>query len=128
MLPLDLPFDFQFPLSGIVSLIINWAVITISLVLANYAISHQIDIKKIPIMGIVAYVLSPIFTSILNPFVPLEVSYILPLILWIILGEFMLKEEMDLKKRALIAVLGYIIFISLSYLNIQMFLAMMLRA
>jgi len=112
-----IPFDITAPVSSTISLLIECIVITISLSLANLLVEHGIEIKRIIPMALIAYFVTPIVGSLIAPSIPI-ISYLLPLVIWVILGEIILTD-IEVKKKALIAALGYAIFFVLTYINLQ---------
>ncbi|MCD6092849.1 MAG: hypothetical protein J7J38_02415 [Candidatus Aenigmarchaeota archaeon] len=112
-----IPFDITAPVSSTISLLVECVVITISLSLANLLVEHGIEIKRIIPMALIAYFVTPIVGSLIAPSIPI-ISYLLPLVIWVILGEFILTD-IEVKKKALIAALGYAIFFVLTYINLQ---------
>jgi len=112
-----IPFDITAPVSSTISLLIECVVITISLSLANLLVEHGIEIKRIIPMALIAYFVTPIIGSLIAPSIPI-ISYLLPLVIWVILGEIILTD-IEVKKKALIAALGYAIFFVLTYINLQ---------
>jgi hypothetical protein len=125
-------FDLAFPVSSVISGLVNCVLVIASILLADFVINHHIELKNIVIMSLVAYFIGPIFAdlvgSLLPLYVPYLISYILPLLFWIIAGEIILKDySLTLEKKATIAALGFIIFIIMSFLQVQMLLISMLR-
>ena len=105
-----IPFDIAFPVASITALIVESALITLAIALADFAISHGIELKRILMMSGLAYLLVPIVGSLLGSYLPALTIYLLPLLVWVILGEIFLKE-LDFRKKAIVAGLGYIIFL-----------------
>ena len=85
--------------------------------MANLLVEHGIEIKRIIPMALIAYFVTPIVGSLIAPSIPI-ISYLLPLVIWVILGEIILTD-IEVKKKALIAALGYAIFFVLTYINLQ---------
>jgi len=109
------PFDLTNPVSSLISLVVETVIIVIAISLANIIITHGIDIKRIFVMALLAYLLTPIVGYFLVSFLP-AIPYLLPLIVWIVLGEIILKD-IDFKKKAIVAAIGYVIFIILSFIG-----------
>ena len=109
------PFDLTNPVSSLISLVVETVIIVMAISLANVIITHGINIKRIFVMALLAYLLTPIVGYFLVSFLP-AIPYLLPLIVWIVLGELILKD-IDFKKKAIVAAIGYVIFIILSFIG-----------
>lgn len=124
------PFDLAFPISSILTEVINCILVVFAVILADYVISHGIELKRILILSVVGYFFAPIFGFLLIPYLPLYVPYyfvyLLPLIFWAIAGEIILQDY-DRKNRIMIAILGYIIFLAMVFLNVNTMLIMLIR-
>ncbi len=92
---------------GIISLLINVIITAIAIMIADKVITHEIEAKHSLIMAFIAYFLLPLGLSYLITFVPVvsAIAFILPLVVWIILGEILLKA--DSKQKAIVAVIAY---------------------
>ncbi len=105
------------PLSvgGIIALLLNALVAFIALVIADKIIAHSINVKKLFIIALVALFLTPIVGAVVLELIALPVlvsAYILPLLVWIILGEVLLSSDMGTKAK--VAVIGFVVYIVLS--------------
>ncbi len=108
------------PLSvgGVIALLLNSIVALIALVIADKVIAHNVDVKHLFIMSIVALFVTPIIGGVVLGYVavPAVVSaYLLPLVVWIALGEVLIKEA-DMKTKLKVVVVGFIAYIILSIL------------
>ena len=92
---------------GVISLVINVVVTALAIMIADKVITHEVEAKHSLIMAFVAYFLLPLGLSYLIAFVPAvsAIAFILPLIVWIALGELLLKA--DRKQKAIVAVIAY---------------------
>jgi len=111
------PFDLTNPVSSLISLVVETVIIVMAISLANVIITHGINIKRIFVMALLAYLLTPIVGYFLVSFLP-AIPYLLPLIVWIVLGELILKD-IDFKKKAIVAAIGYVIFIILGFIGLS---------
>jgi hypothetical protein len=66
-------------------------------------------------MALLAYFLTPLISGMINI---VTVPFVLPLIIWIILGEIMLKD-IEIKKKAMVAIVAYVIFLLMTFLGLQ---------
>lgn len=119
------PFDLAFPVSSIITELINCLLVVFAVILADYVISHGIEFKRILILSIVGYFFAPIFGYFVSPYLPIYIPYLLPIIFWAIAGEIILRDY-DRKHRAMVAVLGYIIFLAMTFLNVNTMLIMLI--
>ena len=87
------------------------ALITFFVVMvADLIMAHQMEAKRIFLMSIVSYFLVPIVVLAVGLFMSLPgavAGYVVPLVVWIILGEVLLKSEF--KKKALVAVIAFVL-------------------
>ncbi len=105
------------PLSigGVIALLLNAVVAFIALVIADKLIAHSIDAKKIFIMALVALFITPIIGAVILSLVALPVlvsAYILPILVWLVLGEVLLSSDSGTKAK--VAVIGFVVYIILS--------------
>lgn len=106
------------PLSvgGAIALLLNSIIALIALVIADKVIAHNVDVKHLFIMSIVALFLTPIIGGLALGYIaiPTVVSaYLLPLVVWIALGEVLIKEA-DMKTKLKVVVVGFVAYIILS--------------
>lgn len=105
-------------INGIISLLINVIITTAIIAIISRLIAHESNIKHCFIMSFVSYLVVPLIVSYLIIFAPGigTVSIILPLIIWIILGEALLNAGR--KQNLIIAVIAYAInLLLLSYVT-----------
>ncbi len=106
------------PLSvgGAVALLLNSVIALIALVIADKVIAHNVDVKHLFIMSIVALFVTPIIGGLVLGYIAIPVvvsAYLLPLAVWIALGEVLIKES-DMKTKLKVVVVGFIAYIILS--------------
>ncbi|MBI3190270.1 hypothetical protein HYZ41_01050 [archaeon] len=110
-------------LGGIIGLLINVVIITIVLALADKFLAHEMSFKKSFIMAIIAYLAVPIILAASG--ISFEFSgYIIPLIIWIVLGQFLLKGGH--KKKLIAAAVAFIVWIILMFAGVPGILATMI--
>ena len=106
------------PLSvgGIIALLVNALVAFVALVIADKVIAHSIDAKRLLIMSIVALFITPIVGALVLGYVSIPIvvsSYLLPLVVWIILGEILIKET-GMKAKLKLIVVAFVVYLILS--------------
>ena len=106
------------PLSvgGMIALLVNALVAFVALVIADKVIAHSIDAKRLLIMSIVALFVTPIVGALVLGYVAIPIvvsSYLLPLVVWIILGEILIKEA-GMKAKLKVIVVAFIVYLVLS--------------
>jgi|SRR3989344_4636827 len=99
----------------IISTLINAVVAALALIISDKFIAHQIDAKRILIMALLAMFVAPLLASLAFGFTsvagPIAV-YLVPLLVWIILGEVMLSAERMVKLK--VAAVGFFVYVLLS--------------
>ncbi|MFH1421053.1 MAG: hypothetical protein ABIG30_03790 [Candidatus Aenigmatarchaeota archaeon] len=121
MLPIPLT------IGGAISLAITAILMIIAIVIADYIISHNTNIKHSAIMAFGAYFLTPLIISAIGLagyFDRLVALYVIPLVVWIILGELLLKA--DAKKKAVIAIIAFAIYAVMNYFGVPFMIASMI--
>jgi len=86
------------------------------ILLSDEVIGHQIEAKRALILAAIAYFASPLILA----FLPLSIPYaglLMPLVVWIVLGEVLLRAY-GTTNRLKIAVLAFVIFTILNFLGI----------
>jgi len=108
-------FSFAYPVSSVVSLLIETFLVAAAISLSSAVIAHRIEFKRIIIMAVLAYFLTPLICGMINV---VAIPFVMPLLIWIVLGEVMLKD-IDVKKKAMVAILAYVIFLAATLLGLQ---------
>ena len=103
-------------LSGLISFIIQWIVILFALAFSDAIIEHNIEFKRLTIISFLSYLITPL-VLMYSPIVFMYDFIIMPLVVWIILGEILLREA-TIKQRALITIIGYVIYYFLLIINV----------
>jgi hypothetical protein len=107
-------------LGGVIGLLINVVIITIVLAVADKVLAHEMSLKKSFIMALVAYLVVPIILSAAE--ISFEFSgYIIPLVVWVVLGQFLLKGGH--KKKLIAAAVAFIVWIILFAIGVPGMLA-----
>ncbi len=98
----------------IVSLLVSAVVAFIAIVISDKLISHNIEAKHSFILAIVALFIAPIVGTFAAPFVPIPYfgAFILPLLVWIGLGQVLLSAEAMTKLK--VTVIAFVVYIVLS--------------
>jgi len=100
------------PLSvgGLIGLLINVIIIAVVLSLTDKLLAHEVSFKNSLIMALVAYLVVPLIISFASISFPFS-GYIIPLIIWIALGEVLLKGGR--KGKLIAAAVAFILYIVL---------------
>ena len=101
-------------LGGIIATLVNVLIIFLALVIADKVIAHNVNVKRLLIMALIAFFLAPIIGSLIAGYVAIPyIGLILPLIVWIILGELLIKEA-DMKTQLKVVVVAFVVYTFLS--------------
>lgn len=103
-------------IGGVVALLIQIAIIWGVVVLADKIIAHQIEPKRSAILAVLAYFVSPLvlaFAAISIPFA----GIIVPLVVWIVLGEVLLRAY-GFTSRIKVAAVAFVIYFLLNLLGV----------
>lgn len=102
---------------GVVGLLVEVLIIWIAVMVADKIIAHQIEAKHSLILAALAYFLAPLilaFAAISIPFA----GIIVPLLVWIVLGELLLRGSGDFKARLKVAAVAFMIYLILTILSV----------
>lgn len=114
MTMVDLLGIIPLTVGGIVADIVSMLIIFAALVIADKIIAHSVDAKRLLIMSVIAFFVAPIVGSLIAGYIAIPfIGYILPLIVWIILGELLIKEA-DMKTKLKVIIVAFIVYILLS--------------
>ncbi len=114
-------------IGGVMALLIQVVIISIVIMLLDYVISHEIEVKYSFIIGLGAYFITPLIAIALgfaNFFDPLVIGYALPLAVWLILSETFL--DADAKSKAIVAVAAFAVYTIINIVGIPMMIASMI--
>ena len=112
----DLSGVIPLTLGGIVGLVVEVAIITAILTLSDKFIAHEMAIKHSLLMAFVAYLVVPVILAFASFSIPF-VGYIVPLVVWLVLGEVLLKGDRQARLKA--SLLAFVVYIVLtSFVNI----------
>ncbi len=116
-----LPASFT-TLSGILTLAVSMIIAWIILMLSDKIIGHEIEAKHTLMISIIALFITPIVVGLLAQFMALPavlstllVIYLLPLLVWVVLGEILIKD-IDVTKKFLVMIVAFAV-----YTLVQMF-------
>ena len=98
---------------GVVVLLVDSVIAFLALVIADKMIAHNVNPKRLFIISIVSLFLTPIVAGVLPTLPGLVSAYLLPLIVWLVLGELLIKEA-DMKTKLKVVVVAFIAYIILS--------------
>jgi hypothetical protein len=114
-------FGIPLTIGGIIGLLIDAIIVTIVIIISDKIIAHGIEAKHAFIMAFASYFLAIIlmlglaFANIVLP--SLLAVYIIPLLVWVVLGELLLKSA-DRKKRLEVAVVAFVIYTILTFVGV----------
>lgn len=101
-------------LGGIIATLVNVLIIFLALVIADKVIAHNVNMKRLLIMALIAFFLVPILGSLIAGFATIPfIGLILPLVVWIILGELLIREA-DMKTKLKVVVVAFVVYTFLS--------------
>src|SRR3989338_6686729 len=105
------------PLSvgGFIALLINVIIISVILTLTDKVLAHEMSFKNSLIMALVAYLVVPLIISFANISFPFS-GYIIPLVIWIALGEVLLKGGR--KGKLIAAAVAFVIYLVLMFVGV----------
>lgn len=96
---------------GVITLLTHTLVIFIVILLSDKFIGHSFEPKNVLIMSILAYFLTPITQSFLSSFVSFRFGFqLIPLVIWLVLGEIFLKGDVDTKTKLKVALLAFVVY------------------
>ena len=106
------------PLSvaGVIALLVNMLIAFIALVIADKIVAHSVDAKRLLIIAFIALFITPIVAALAlsSLALPAFVSgYILPFLVWLGLGELLIKEA-DMKTKLKVVVVAFVVWFILS--------------
>jgi len=102
-----------------VGLLVNVIIVFLVIVLIDEVVAHNFEIKRCFLMAILAYFVAPLILRFL-PTIPFGI-YIIPLIVWIILGELLLEAETI--KKAEVAAIAFIVYTVLTVFRVPEMIA-----
>ncbi|MFH0948982.1 MAG: hypothetical protein V1802_00670 [Candidatus Aenigmatarchaeota archaeon] len=123
-----MPFGIPLSVGYYIGLLVDALIVFVVLIIADKLVAHNFEIKRTLILAIVALFLTPIITSFIGTAITLPsfvFIYILPLIVWIVLGEILLKEAGIMAKLKVI-VIAFVVWTILNYAGIPGMLMAML--
>jgi hypothetical protein len=103
--------------SYIIATFISTIVAFIVIVISDKILAHNIDAKHSFIIAIIALFIGPIVGMLIATYVNIAIPYfnlILSVVLWIILGEILLKEGSFVKKLE-VMVIAFVVYMILDW-------------
>ena len=127
--PVGILSMLHIPLSigGAIALLIQVVIIAAVIMLLDYVVAHQVEVKYAFIIGLGAYFITPLIVLALgfaNYLDPLVAAYVVPLAVWLVLSEAFLQA--DTKSKAIVAVAGFVAYTALNVLGVTMMIASMI--
>jgi hypothetical protein len=110
---------------GVVSLLVQVVVIWLAVILADKIIAHQIEAKRSAMLAFLAYFLSPLVLALVAINIPFA-GLLLPLVIWVALGEVLLRE-IGTGARLKVAAVAFVIYLLLNFLGIPGIIAASIR-
>lgn len=106
-------------IGGVAWILVQTIIIFAVIVISDHFIAHGVGIKHALLMSFVAYFLAPLILvgASMSGFVMPFIQYIIPLVVWVILGEILL--EGDMKDKAIVGVLAYVTYLVLGFSGLQ---------
>lgn len=105
LVPLLIPLTIP----GIVTMFVNSLLAFVVVVLSDKVISHNLELKRASIVSGVALFITPVLGALVASYTALPVylsgiifAYVLPLLVWIVLGEILLKSDMKTKLKVMV--------------------------
>ena len=102
-------------IGGVVWLVVQTLIVFLVIVIADRAISHGVEMKHALILSVAAYFLPGLLLFGLNiagMLLPGSILLVLPLLVWIGLGELLL--EGDFKNKLIVAIIAYVVFLAIN--------------
>jgi len=101
-------FSSLLSIGGIISLLINVVLTAVVIMILDKVIAHEIEPKHSLVMAFLAYFVAPLLISVAVQFVPIIalLGVVLPLIVWMLLGQVLLKA--DMKQKAIVAIVAFV--------------------
>lgn len=106
-------------IADVIWLAVQAIIIFVVIVVSDHIIAHGVGIKHAIIMSFAAFLLVPLilFFTASGGFMLPYLGYVIPLIVWIILGEILL--EGDMKNKAIVGVIAYVAYLALAFSGLQ---------
>ncbi len=108
-------FGIPMSIGGIVWLFVQTFIVFIVIVIADRVISHGVETKHALILSFAAYFLPGLILfgfNLAGILLPSSILLVIPLLVWIGLGELMLSG--DFKTKLIVAIIGYVAFFALN--------------
>lgn len=110
-------FPIPLTVGGILGILVQALLAFVVILIVDALMTRELQVKRVLIMALVALFAVPLIISNIGLSLPwYMIAYILPLIVWIILSEILLKG--DLKTKFLIAVVAFAVFIAVDFIGV----------
>lgn len=116
-----IPIPIPTTVGGAVGFLINALLAFAVIIIIDEVINHEFQAKHSFIMAIGAYFITPIVFALIgitgiSAFFGFLTTYLIPLIVWVALGEILL--EGDGKTKAIVAAVAFIVYTVLIFIGI----------
>ena len=108
----DIAIGLPMSVGGIVATFVSAIIAFIAITIADKFIGHNFEPKRTFIMALIALFVAPVISTFAFGIgaLPAYVSlYLIPLVLWIALGEALLKAE-GMKTKLEVAIIAFIVY------------------
>ena len=126
MVVMNFAAPFSLSIGGAISMLIEAIIVFVVLLILDEVIIHQLEVKKSFIMALVVSIISYFVIPFVIAYIPFISAmpflyYIIPLIVWIILGELLLEGEM--KQKLIVAVIAFVVYTILTFIGLPMMIS-----
>ncbi len=115
--------------AGVVALLVQASVVSLTILLADYLVAHNMEIKHAVMMSVAAYFVTPLAAAgiaIAGLELPSLVAvYIVPLVVWVALGEVLLQGG-DLMTKLKVAGVAFVVYLVLRQVGVVGIIAQLL--
>ncbi|GEM_PF-2048597 len=109
-------------LGGVIGLLVQVLIVWIAVMLADKIIAHQIEAKHSLILAVLAYFITPLVLSFAAISIPFA-GIIVPLIVWIILGQILLRQTAGFVPKVKVAAVAFVIYFILTFVGLPAMIA-----
>ncbi len=116
-----------FGLGNFAVMALNAFIVFLAIVLSDRFLNHNMSIKRSAIMTIIAYFAMPYLIDIATSYISLPWASIIlvPLVVWIILGEILLTD-FTFKEKFKVALVAFVTYLILEFVPVGAFIVNLL--
>ncbi len=106
-------------IGGAIALLIQVVIISAVIMILDYVVAHEVEVKYAFLIGLGAYFITPLVVvglSLANYFDPLVAAYVIPLAVWLGLSEAFLQTTA--KNKAIVAIAAFTVYVLLNYFGV----------